>query len=256
MQGYILHITPVKDEDLIVTILTPHKIYRLYRFYGARHSTINLGYKIDFEIEHNIGYLPKLRRITHIGYQWLFNLNRHQIWQEFIKRLYRHLKDIEEIETFYFALLEEMAKKLNRQEPKRLVIESYLKILEYEGRLDRSFECFVCEESGDLINFIVKYKKVNKINACKEILDILNITYEASETTAETKEEIEARQKAFKEKYNNKFIQKCLKIFIKRFFNNQFKRNCVPDGPKVGTISLSPRGDWRMPSDASSNLWI
>ncbi len=60
-------------------------------------------------------------------------------------------------------------------------------------------KCFVCEESGDLINFIVKYKKVNKINACKEILDILNITYEASETRAETKEEIEARQKEFKE---------------------------------------------------------
>ena len=62
-------------------------------------------------------------------------------------------------------------------------------------------------------------------------------------------------QKAFKDKYENTFIANCLDIFIRRFFNNQFKRNCVPDGPKVGTISLSPRGDWRMPSDASYTIW-
>ena len=62
-------------------------------------------------------------------------------------------------------------------------------------------------------------------------------------------------QTAFENKYEKTFIANCLDIFIRRFFNNQFKRNCVPDGPKVGTISLSPRGDWRMPSDASSALW-
>ena len=63
-------------------------------------------------------------------------------------------------------------------------------------------------------------------------------------------------QKAFKDQYNTDFIKKCLKTFIQRFFKNQFKRNCVPDGPKVGTISLSPRGDWRMPADASAKLWM
>jgi NAD+ synthase (glutamine-hydrolysing) len=47
-----------------------------------------------------------------------------------------------------------------------------------------------------------------------------------------------------------------LKVFIERFFANQFKRSCLPDGPKVGTISLSPRGDWRMPSDARASLWL
>ncbi|MGE4384832.1 MAG: NAD(+) synthase [Endomicrobiaceae bacterium] len=61
---------------------------------------------------------------------------------------------------------------------------------------------------------------------------------------------------AFKEKYDDTVIKKWLNLFYKRFFNAQFKRNCVPDGPKVGSISLSPRGDWRMPSDASSNDWI
>jgi len=47
-----------------------------------------------------------------------------------------------------------------------------------------------------------------------------------------------------------------LKVFIERFFSNQFKRSCLPDGPKVGTVSLSPRGDWRMPSDAQAALWL
>jgi len=47
-------------------------------------------------------------------------------------------------------------------------------------------------------------------------------------------------------------IEKWLKIFIHRFFSQQFKRSCIPDGPKVGSINLSPRGDWRMPSDATS----
>ena len=49
---------------------------------------------------------------------------------------------------------------------------------------------------------------------------------------------------------------KWLKIFYKRFFSQQFKRSCVPDGPKVGTVALSPRGDLRMPSDASAAAWL
>lgn len=56
--------------------------------------------------------------------------------------------------------------------------------------------------------------------------------------------------------YEKEEIKKWLKVFYKRFFNNQFKRSCVPDGPKVGSVSLSPRGDWRMPSDASYELWL
>ena len=60
----------------------------------------------------------------------------------------------------------------------------------------------------------------------------------------------------FKGKYDANTIKKWLKVFYKRFFSQQFKRSCVPDGVKVGSVSLSPRGDWRMPSDAVSNLWI
>jgi NAD+ synthase (glutamine-hydrolysing) len=61
---------------------------------------------------------------------------------------------------------------------------------------------------------------------------------------------------AFNGKYMDKELLKWLQIFYKRFFSQQYKRSCVPDGPKVGTISLSPRGDWRMPSDASPETWL
>ena len=63
-------------------------------------------------------------------------------------------------------------------------------------------------------------------------------------------------QKAFANTYDDKTIKKWLQTFCRRFFNQQFKRSCLPDGPKVGSVSLSPRGDWRMPSDASSTLWL
>lgn len=65
-----------------------------------------------------------------------------------------------------------------------------------------------------------------------------------------------ARQAKFDGKYSDADIIKWLKDFLVRFFDNQFKRSCLPDGPKVGSISLSPRGDWRMPSDAEGDAWI
>ena len=63
-------------------------------------------------------------------------------------------------------------------------------------------------------------------------------------------------QHAFKSSYDDATIKKWLTTFCRRFFNQQFKRSCLPDGPKVGSVSLSPRGDWRMPSDAMSSLWL
>ena len=61
---------------------------------------------------------------------------------------------------------------------------------------------------------------------------------------------------AFQGKYDDSTIKHWLTTFVRRFFNQQFKRSCLPDGPKVGSVSLSPRGDWRMPSDASSAVWL
>ena len=63
-------------------------------------------------------------------------------------------------------------------------------------------------------------------------------------------------EQAFQEKYAREEIAKCLRTFYERFFRQQFKRSCMPDGPKVGTLALSPRGDWRMPSDASPDAWL
>ena len=64
-----------------------------------------------------------------------------------------------------------------------------------------------------------------------------------------------AGQADFSQQYSKEHIAKTLQTFIRRFFGNQFKRNCVPDGPKVGSVSLSPRGDWRMPSDADPDAF-
>ena len=63
-------------------------------------------------------------------------------------------------------------------------------------------------------------------------------------------------QRSFAGVYDDDTIRKWLHTFCRRFFSQQFKRSCLPDGPKVGSIAISPRGDWRMPSDASSASWL
>ena len=63
-------------------------------------------------------------------------------------------------------------------------------------------------------------------------------------------------RKAFAGVYEDETILKWLKSFCRRFFTQQFKRSCLPDGPKVGTVGLSPRGDLRMPSDACVTIWL
>lgn len=65
-----------------------------------------------------------------------------------------------------------------------------------------------------------------------------------------------ARHAFTPEEYSDATIRKWIRIFFRRFFSQQFKRSCMPDGPKVGSVCLSPRGDWRMPSDASAALWL
>jgi hypothetical protein len=148
MRGYILNTNRVKDEDLIVSILTEKKLKTLYRFYGARHANINIGYKIDFEAIHSAkSSISMLREVLPLSHKWMFESNRFFTWQQFIKLLFKHLKDVVEIDPFYFYLLEESAKKMQKQNPKRVMIESYLTLLEHEGRLHDDFKCFICDES-------------------------------------------------------------------------------------------------------------
>jgi len=65
-----------------------------------------------------------------------------------------------------------------------------------------------------------------------------------------------SKQGLFERDYSLDDLYKWLESFIKRFFYNQFKRTCLPEGPKVGSVSLSPRGDWRMPSEAQAEIWL
>ncbi len=147
MQGYILNINKVKDEDLIVTILTENRLKTLYRFYGARHANINLGYKIDFEaVSSAKSTISMLREVLPLSAKWMLQSNRFFIWQQFIKLMFKHLKDVTDLDPFYFTLLEESAIMIAKQNPKRVMIESYLQLLEYEGRLHDDFQCFICDE--------------------------------------------------------------------------------------------------------------
>ena len=147
MQGYIINFNPVKDEDLIVTVLTRDSVLTLYRFYGARHSHINLGYKIDFEAKSSIkSTIPQLSGVLHLASKWNVEHDRMFIWQAFIKLFFLHLKDVDDIHEFYFNLLEECSTIWHSQNPKRVAIEAYTKLLEYEGRLHDEFICFNCEE--------------------------------------------------------------------------------------------------------------
>lgn len=146
MQGYILNTQKVRDEDIIVTILTKDRLYKAYRFYGARHSNITQGYKIDFELESDERFLPKLHNVLHLGFSWL-NLRTHLlIWQKFMRLYFLHLQDTENLDKFYFEILEKMALKFSRQEPKRVIVQSYVEILDYEGRKNSNFYCFLCDE--------------------------------------------------------------------------------------------------------------
>ena len=62
-------------------------------------------------------------------------------------------------------------------------------------------------------------------------------------------------EQAFDGSYDRAVIRRWLTVFVRRFFTQQFKRSAMPDGPKVGSVTLSPRGDWRMPSDACAAVW-
>lgn len=149
MQGYILSIHKQKSEDLIVQILTPSEIKTLYRFYGARHSIIHLGRKIDFTQEHSGLFMPKLRNIMHLGFSWERDAARVYVWQRFIMLLHKHLRDISLLEPRYFAILDSGAHRLSSQNPKRVALEMYAQILQLEGRRAITRQCLICGQSLD-----------------------------------------------------------------------------------------------------------
>lgn len=149
MQGYILRVQKVKNEDCIVYILTNKTLVQSYRFYGARHSKIATGHKLDFELEYSINFMPRIVNTMHLGFKWLLDRDKLFFWQQFIRLFYNHLKDLDEVDEIYFNLLDECAIKLNKQNAKRLFIETYIKLLKFEGRLPSQWFCFLCDEHID-----------------------------------------------------------------------------------------------------------
>jgi hypothetical protein len=146
VQGYIINVNKARDEDVIVTILSQQNLYTLYRFYGARHGQINLGFKIDFETEDSVkSSFSRLRDVIHLGYPWMNDRARLFIWQQFTALFHKHLQESEELDPFYFQLLEDAAAIWDKQNPKRIAIESYVKLLAFEGRLHEEMICFFCD---------------------------------------------------------------------------------------------------------------
>lgn len=147
IKGFILSVKKAKDEDSIARVLSATEVRTYYRFFGARHSILQLGNLVDFEVEGEDGrFMPRLRSLSHMGFSWLFDKNKLLIWHNFIKKFEPHLRDTEELDSFYYDLLLSAAKKWDKQNPKRIVCESYISLLSYEGRLHKQEKCFICEQ--------------------------------------------------------------------------------------------------------------
>jgi len=107
---------------------------------------LQLGNLIDFEVEGEDGrFLPRLRSLSHIGFPWLFERNRLLLWHNFIQKFDPHLQEADEIDPFYFHLLLQAAKRWGKQNPKRIICESYIALLDHEGRLYPEEHCYICE---------------------------------------------------------------------------------------------------------------
>lgn len=195
MQGYILKVAKVRDEDCIVDILTPQNFIHAYRFFGARHSSITQGYKIDFELQNNINFLPRLSGVMHLGFSWLIRRDKMLFWQQFMRLLHDHLKvagesknseNYEILDSFYFDLIEQTAIKFEKQSAKRLIVEAYVKILDFEGRLHNDFFCFHCEgEITDQISLLRAFLPVHSSCVSQSGFEISKIRelFETKKTT-------------------------------------------------------------------------
>jgi recombinational DNA repair protein (RecF pathway) len=146
MRGFVLNTVRVRDEDLIVRILTKEEVLTLYRFYGARHSYINVGFHIDFVVEETAkATIKRLRNVVQLPFSFMFDLQKMLDFKIFVSLLNKHLADVTKIDAFYYDLLVEISEKLKNRHSKRLLVESYVKLLEKEGRLHKEKVCFLCE---------------------------------------------------------------------------------------------------------------
>ncbi len=172
VQGFIIRQSRARDEDLIVSIITRESLQNLYRFYGARHGTINLGFKIDFEIQTSLkSSISQLRDVIHLGFPWMVDYDKLRLWQQFIALFYPHLHQNDGIEPFYFNVLDTAASRWGKQNAKRVAIETYVALLRYEGRLHQEMRCFFCEQPIEQnVSLIRAYLPAHK--HCSHTLEI------------------------------------------------------------------------------------
>jgi recombinational DNA repair protein (RecF pathway) len=153
LKGFILKTVRVRDEDLIVKVLTQKEVLTLYRFYGARHSYVNVGNHIDFIVEETSkATIKRLRNVVQLPFSFMFDLQKMMDFKIFVSLLEKHLFDVTFVDSFYYNMLLEIKEKLKDRHSKRLLVEEYVKLLEKEGRLHKEEKCFLCEKKieGDI----------------------------------------------------------------------------------------------------------
>jgi len=147
MKGFVLALRRAKNEDSIAIVLSKSSVRSYYRFFGARHSILQYGNLIDFEVEGDDGrFMPKLRGISQIGFPWIYDRNKLASWHAFIGLFEPHLRDIQEVDSFYYELILRLAKRWHKQNTKRLTCEGYMDILHHEGRVYPIVKCFICDD--------------------------------------------------------------------------------------------------------------
>jgi len=147
MQGFILSVKDAKNEDAVAIVLTKTEIRSYYRFFGKRHSILQAGNLVNFEVEgEKTQFLPRLRRLSRLDFPWMMDKEKMKLWQEFLQQLLPHLQNREMIEDFYYQMLLLASKHWEKQNNKRIICESYISLLAHENRLSFSNTCFICQD--------------------------------------------------------------------------------------------------------------
>lgn len=130
---------------MIATIVSSQCIQSYYRFYGARHSILQLGHLVDFEVQgEGSSFMPRLRSLSQVNFPWLRDRNKLLVWHNFIKLFEPHLRDTQDLEHYYYDLLLNAAQKWHKQNSMRIICDSYISLLAHEGRLHPTNECYIC----------------------------------------------------------------------------------------------------------------
>jgi len=164
MQGFILNIKDGKGEDKIATLMTSNRIETYYRFFGARHAILKVGNLVNFRVEgENNKYMPRLRELRLNEFPWLLDKKKVFIWQDFMQLFFNHLKDRNDISEFYYQLILNSSKKWEKQNPKRVIVDSYIELLFEENRVKDLNQCYICQQPlNQFVSLMRGYRPTHK----------------------------------------------------------------------------------------------